>query len=68
MKKTFLKSRKYKLSNDMQHFHVHLDLPYHSNESPIVIWLGFVRLCWVYNEFENSDEKSQNFSDEMSIG
>ena len=39
MKKTFLKSRKYKLSNDMQHFHVHLDLPYHSNESPTVLIL-----------------------------
>ena len=25
-----------------------------------------VRLCWV-NEFENSDEKSQNFADEISI-
>ena len=31
------------------------------------IRLDLVRLCWV-NEFENSDEKSQNYAVEMSIG
>ena len=38
LKNTFLKSKKYKLSNDMQHSHVHLDLPFHSYESPTVFF------------------------------